>query len=194
MLQPPPCPYLPSWTHGMSWRDLRQVKGDTLANQYLCALRYAHALWQTQTTARAILALDRALFIPLTGNEPVLKDWPQPYLALHWMLTHHSGTNYLGNPRHHFQHLAGRVSGPDEERKRWVAWACWYITRQTRPELQPDTRQNIREPDCQQILEHLELHGIEGEADTWYSVIRAGLAIAPQTWDVPLDGLSLAAR
>lgn len=177
----------------MSWRDIRQAKADHPAHLYQCSLRYAHTLWHTGTTARALLAIDRALFTPLNGCDPVLQHWPLPYRALQWLLTHHDGTTYLGNPRHHFQHLAGRVTGPDRERKRWVAWACWYITRQVRPEFAADTRHNIVEPSFDTIHHSLSLHGIDQEAATWQSVVANHPTVIPQTWIVACDQ-SLCAR
>lgn len=169
----------------MTWRDLRQLRQAPAAELYLALLRYAQKLWQLDSTARALLALDRAAFIRIADDCPLLAQWPTPYAALQWMLEHHDGSSFLGNPRHHYQHLASRVQGHDSHRKRWTAWACWYISRQTLGDLAADCRQNIREPDATTIASGLSVHGIKGELDTWLAVTRQGPIIEPEFWPRP---------
>ncbi len=178
------CPWLPAMAPDMTWRNLRSLRDAPPQDLYLALLRYTQKLWRVDSTARAILALDRALLIRLPNGDPILDEWPTPYAALHWMLTHHDGSSFLGNPRRHYQHLAGRVSGNDAERKRWVAWACWYISRQTLQGLEPDTLQNILEPAATDIASHLTQHGIAGEAQWWLAATRSGPIIEPERWPV----------
>lgn len=172
----------------MTWRDLRELRHSSAEDLYMALLCYAQKLWMRDSAARALLALDRAAFIRLADHSPVLEDWPVPYAALQWMLANHDGSSFLGNPRRHYQHLASRVGGSDAERKRWTAWACWYITRQTLGDLEADTRQNVSEPDATAITAGLSKHGIKGEVDWWLAVTRQGPIIDPEYWQAPSIG------
>lgn len=182
-----PCPFLPEMDPLMTWRNLNELRNGPVAELYVALLRYAQKLWQVDTTARSLLALDRAIFIRLSDDCPVLADWPTPYAALKWMLQRHDGSTFIGNPRRHYQHLATRVSGDDVNRKRWAAWACRYITRQTLPDLVADTRQNIREPDFDDIGNGLATYGIRGELDWWLAVSGQAPIIEPERWQAPTD-------
>ena len=167
----PTCPYLPETKSVMSWRDLREFGTDRGPEFYFRALQYGHYLWQQGLAARSILALDRALFADLAGNESVLKAWSLPYRAIGWMLTEHTGTSFIGNPRVHYQHLADRVKGRRAAQKKWRAWACWYLTRRLRPELEADPRHSVVEPSLAAILTGLHENGIPEEAQLFQQVL-----------------------
>ena len=134
---------------------------------YLTALTYGHYLWQRGLAARAMLCLDRALGAELRGDETVLRDWPLPYGAMAWFL-HHAPTGvFIGNPRVHFQHLAGRMNEPRREQRRWRAWACWALTRAARPEFAGDPEHAVPEPSIHVIRDQLAAHGLPGESGLW---------------------------
>lgn len=139
---------------------------------YLDCLEYAHSLWLRGMAARAILCLDRAFGADLRGGEPVLAKWPLPYAALAWILERTPDGTFLGNPRVHFQHYAGRMSGPRTEQRRWRAWACWALTRKVLPHLPGDPRHTIAEPGEEQIAAQLAVHGHPGEAPLWRRVLE----------------------
>jgi hypothetical protein len=134
---------------------------------YLTALTYAHYLWQRGLAARAILKLDRALLSDLKGDEPVLREWPLPYSAMAWFLSHTPAEIFIGNPRVHFQHLADRMNEPRREQRRWRAWACWGLTRVVRPEFPADPKHKVDEPTMELIAKKLTTHGLPGEAGLW---------------------------
>lgn len=164
-----PCPYLPA-AAALDWRDLHAHRGQSGPGLYLTALTYAQTLWQRGFTARAILALDRALFARLDGSEPVLATWPLPYRALAWIVREHPGDTFLGNPRISFQHLADRVRGPDRARRQARAWAAWYLVRQARPDLPGDPTHAVAEPAAEDVVAALNAHGHPGEAATWQAL------------------------
>jgi hypothetical protein len=142
---------------------------------YLTALTYGHYLWQHGLAARAILCLDRALGADLRDDAPVLQDWPLPYAAMGWFLRHTPAGVFIGNPRVHFQHLAGRMNEPRREQRRWRAWACWALARATRPEFGGDPKHVIPEPSLELIATKLDAHGLGGESALW----RAALENSP---------------
>jgi hypothetical protein len=156
----------------MSWRDLNKFGLERGTGFYHTALAYAQYLWLGRYSARAILLLNRALYADLSGSEAVLQNWPLPYRALHWILGNHPGDSFLGNPRVSYQHLAGRIRGRNLQRRQWRAWACWYIVRQTLPELPPDLDETVEEPHSTAIFAGLEAYGIPGEAELWRSVVE----------------------
>jgi len=173
----PPCPHLPPPRPGLDWRTLHIHRGDVRGgNFYHDCLEYAHALWQRGLAARALLCLDRALGADLRGEEPVLRDWPLPFAAMAWLIAHTPTDVFMGNPRVHFQHYAGRMNPPRLEQRRWRAWACWALTRAVRPDLPGDPRHAIAEPTLDEIAARLGVHGLPGEAGLW----RAALDSLPK--------------
>ncbi len=168
----PPCPYLPKPRDGLDWRLLHGLRdGHRGAEFYLACLEYGHALWLRGFAARAILCLDRAFGADLRGDEPVLRDWPPPYAAMAWLIAHTPAGVFIGNPRVHFQHYAGRMNEPRREQRRWRAWACWAIAREVRPELPGDPRHEIAEPTLDEIGAKLHTRGFPGEAMAWRTVV-----------------------
>jgi len=153
----------------MDWRDVRAHGGDRGPAFYHTALEYGHYLWRRGRAARAILCLDRAFGAEL-GRAP---PWPLPYAALAWILRQAPAAVFIGNPRVHYQHLAGRMNEPRRELRRWRAWACWAITRRVLPHLPGDARHAVEEPDAERIGAQLTRHGNPAEADLWHGVWEA---------------------
>ena len=172
----PPCPHLPPPKPGLDWRALNSFgSGDRGERFYHACLEYAHSLWQRGHAARAVLCLDRAMGADLRGPEPVLGDWPVPYAALAWLLRHTPKGVFIGNPRVHFQHYAGRMNEPRREQRRWRAWACWALARRVMPELKGDPRHRVEEPAMAEIEARLRALGVPGEAELWLRELsRAG--------------------
>ena len=172
----PGCPHLPTPRAGLDWRVLGAFRdADRGGEFYLACLEYGHALWQRGFAARALLCLDRALGADLRGDEPVLRDWPLPYAAMAWFIAHTPPEIFLGNPRVHFQHYAGRMNEPRRAQRVARAWACWALARAVRPELEGDPRHQIAEPSLAEIARDLAAHGQAGEVDLWRSaLVHAG--------------------
>jgi hypothetical protein len=169
----PPCPHLPAPRAGLDWRALHIHREDERgAEFYHDCLEYAHSLWQRGQAARAILCLDRAFGADLRGNEPVLQTWPLPYAAMAWFITHTPAGVFLGNPRVHFQHYAGRMNAPRREQRAWRAWACWALTRVVRPEFPGDPRHPVIEPTLDVISSGLRTYGHPDEAELWRNVLE----------------------
>jgi hypothetical protein len=168
----PSCPFLPAPRPELDWRTLHTFRDQHRgADFYVACLEYGHSLWQRGFAARAILCLDRAMGADLRGAEAELQRWPMPYAAMGWLIAHTPKDVFLGNPRVHFQHYAGRMNEPRREQRRWRAWACWAVARAVRPELPGDPRHEIVEPTHQQIREGLMEHGHAGEATLWQMVL-----------------------
>jgi hypothetical protein len=168
----PPSPYLPAPRPGLDWRVLHAFRDhDRGADFYVACLEYGHSLWQRGFAARAILCLDRAMGADLQADEMVLQHWPMPYAAMGWFIAHTPEGTFIGNPRVHFQHYAGRMNEPRREQRRWRAWACWAIARAVRPDLTGDPRHEIVEPTRSEIGAQLEIHGHAGEAALWLAVL-----------------------
>ena len=140
----------------------------------MACLEYGHALWQRGYAARAILCLDRALGADLRGDEPELKEWPLPYAAMRWLIANTPAGVFLGNPRVHFQHYAGRMNEPRREQRRWRAWACWAIARAVRSDLAGDPKHAVVEPTWEEIAAGLTNYGVTGEVELWRGVVGAG--------------------
>lgn len=170
----PPCPHLPPAPDAMDAGSLTAHGAARDAGFYLTALTYGQYLWQRGLAARAILCIDRALGADLRGDEPVLRDWPLPYLALGWMLRHVPAEIFIGNPRVHYQHLAGRMNEPRREQRRWRAWAAWAVTRRFRPEFPADPKHAVVEPDLETIALKLSAHGLPDEVRVWRNSLEAG--------------------
>ncbi len=134
---------------------------------YLSALTYGQHLWQRGRAARALLSVDRALGADLGGHEPELLAWPLPYAAVVWFVRHTPRGVFIGNPRVHYQHLAGRMNEPRREQRRWRAWAAWALVRQARPEWPADPKHAVREPSLIEIASKLDEHGLSGERIRW---------------------------
>jgi len=151
----------------MDWRDLHKHQAARGAGFYFTALTYSQHLWQRDLTARALLAADRALLVELQSDEPVLTSWPLPYRALRWIMTHGSAESLVGNPRVHYQHLAGRIGEPRAAQRRARAWAAWHLARLAHPEWPGDPRHDVHEPDAAEIEDGLAQHGLTGEPALW---------------------------
>ncbi len=151
----------------MDWRDLDSHGEKRGEEFYATVLEYGHYLWRRGQSARAMLCLDRAMGADLRGDEEALVKWPMPYAAMAWFLAHTPEGVFMGNPRVHFQHYAGRMNEPRREQRRWRAWACWAIARKVLPHLPGDTKHVIEEPSKELIREKLREHGHAGEAELW---------------------------
>jgi len=162
-----PCPYLPSPDESVSWRDMNELRTDQGAAFYMTALRWGQNLWLRELPARALLALDRALYADLQGDEPELAEWPLPYAAVGWIVKNAPQNVFLGNPRVHYQHLADRVGGAHCRIRRWRAWACWSVVHRVRPDLPRDCKHGVAEPSRREITAKLEELGYPGEADLY---------------------------
>jgi hypothetical protein len=178
----PTCPHLPAPRPGLDWRTLQVFRDQNRgADFYVACLEYGHSLWQRGFAARAILCLDRAMGADLRGDEAMLKDWPMPYAAMGWFIAHTPDDVFIGNPRVHFQHYAGRMNEPRREQRRWRAWASWAISRAVRPALAGDPRHDIVEPTRDEIFAQLGTHGHLGEAGLWLSVLETTSALARES-------------
>ena len=174
----PACPFLPTPREGLDWRVLHAFRdGDRGAEFYVACLEYGHSLWQRGFAARSILCLDRAMGADLRETEAVLQQWPMPYAAMGWLIAHTPDGVFLGNPRVHFQHYAGRMNEPRRDQRRWRAWACWAIARAVRPELPGDPRHEIAEPTIAEIYAGLRMFGHVNEAE-WWQVALGDVAAA----------------
>lgn len=178
----PPCPHLPALRTGLDWRALHRFREDERgADFYFACLEYGQALWSRGLAARSLLCLDRALGADLRGGEPVLRDWPLPYAAMAWFIAQAPPGVFIGNPRVHFQHYAGRMNAPRREQRRWRAWACWALARAVRPDLPGDPRHQVEEPSVAMIASQLHERGLPGEAELWRTVLT-GLVRSPFCW------------
>lgn len=170
----PPCPSLPPARAGLDWRTLHAFRDQHRGEEfYVACLEYAQSLWTRGMAARSLLCLDRAFGADLRGDEPELARWPLPYAATAWIVRHTPAGVFLGNPRVHFQHYAGRMNTPRREQRRWRAWACWAIVRLVRPDLSGDPRHPIAEPREAEIENALREHGFPGEVELWRSALPA---------------------
>jgi len=161
-----PCPFLPSCGRSLSWRDLAAFREESGAELYLLCLEYGQQLWLDGLPARALLAVDRALYCDVAETAAVLQPYPLPYAAIRWLVAQPSDA-FTGNARVHYQHLADRVRGERADIKKWRAWAAWALVRQARPELPSDPKHAVTEPTHEEITAGLEAHGIVGEARLW---------------------------
>lgn len=157
----------------MDWRSLNRFGERRDVEFYEVALRYAQDLWQRGLAARALLAVDRALYADLQGDETILENWPLPYLAVPWMVLNTPDGTFIGNPRVHYQHLADRVKGDRAEQKKWRAWACWALVRRCSPDLPADPKHQVEEPSLEAIQKGLRDFGISGELTVWEDALAA---------------------
>jgi hypothetical protein len=165
-----PCPYLPSGQKKLSWRELNALRDDQSEELYLLCLEYGQQLWLENLPARALLAVDRALYCDVPADAECLKHYPLPYAAIGWLVSQPT-EQFTGNARVHYQHLADRVKGDRAAQKKWRAWAAWAITRRARPDLVADADHVVTEPTPNEIRQALQLHGIKGEVETWEKAI-----------------------
>jgi hypothetical protein len=149
----------------LDWRELHRHGADRGAEFYVSALTYGQHLWQRGLAARALLAVDRALLADVPASATAA--WPLPYRALRWLMTHASPAALVGNPRVHFQHLAGRVSGPRASQQRARAWAAWHLACLARPDWPGDALHMVEDPTVGDIAAGLREHGLPGELATW---------------------------
>lgn len=176
-----PCPHLPPAPAGVDWRYLNRHRGQERgAEFYLACLEYSQALWRQGRAARAMLCLDRALGADLDGSETQVRQWTLPYLAMAWIIAHTPSGVFLGNPRVHFQHYAGRMNEPRRQQRQWRAWACWALTRLVRPDLPGDPRHPVAEPSLEAIGAGLRTHGLAGEDDIWLAAMEGARFFAPR--------------
>jgi hypothetical protein len=161
------CPHLPHAPDKMDWRELRRHGGDRSAEFYLSALTYGQHLWQRGLAARALLAVDRALLADVPSGDPILAAWPLPYLALRWIMTHASAESLVGNPRVHYQHLAGRIKGHRAAQQRARAWAAWHLACLANSTWPGDPKHQVHEPSVAEIADALNLHGLPNETQIW---------------------------
>jgi|TARA_B110000438_G_scaffold296524_1_gene341359 hypothetical protein len=167
-----PCPYLPKASpHDHTTLGRHGARRD--AAFYLDALSYGQSLWQQGHPGRALLAVTRALYANLEASEEILKTWPLPYSALHWIMAQHTSDNFPGNPRISFQHQATRLRGARSEVRSARAWAVWALACAARPNLLGDIEQGIIEPSLDDISKRLKTHGHPHEAALWQSTLEA---------------------
>jgi hypothetical protein len=140
---------------------------------YRACLAYGQTLWVRGLAARALLCLDRAFGAELAADDPVLREWPLPYAATVWIITHTPPGVFIGNPRVHFQHYADRMNVPRREQRQARAWACWALVRAGRPELPADPKHAVHEPSRKEIAAGLQRHGLPGEDELWLRVLAA---------------------
>lgn len=157
----------------MDWRDLAEHRDEPGAELYLLCLEYAQQLWLDDLPARALLAVDRALYCDVPADAAELRAYPLPYAAIGWLVGQPT-TAFAGNARVHYQHLADRVKGERAELKKWRAWAAWAVVRQVRPDLPADLAHAVREPSLDDIAEGLRAWGIAGEAELWRRALADG--------------------
>jgi hypothetical protein len=166
---PADCPHLPPAPENMDWRDLRQHGAHRGTEFYLSALTYGQHLWRRGLAARALLAVDRALFADVPADESVLETWPPPYRALRWIMENAAPAALVGNPRVHYQHLAGRVRGQRVDLRRARAWAAWHLACVANPSWPGDPKHRIREPSKVEVADALREYGLPREVEIWDS-------------------------
>ena len=163
---PTPCPFLPSCGRLLSWRDLNALREDQGPELYRLCLEYGQQLWLDDLPARALLAVDRALYCDVPDDAEALTEYPMPYRTIGWMVKQPSD-EFTGNARVHYQHLADRVRGERAELKKWRAWAAWAVTRHVRPDLESDPKHIVTEPTHAEIEAGLRAHGLASEIIEW---------------------------
>ena len=157
----------------MSYRNLKELRGGNIEVFYLAALSYGHYLWLKGYSGRAILAITRALYANLPAEAEVLREWPLPYRALHWIVGNHPSQDFPGNPRISFQHQATRIRGDRMALRRTRAWAVWKLICSAKPELPSDTTQGIKQLTCDEIEKRIVKHGYPNEVQIWHSAFMA---------------------
>lgn len=166
-----PSPHLPTPTKTYSWRDLAEWRENQGPELYLACLEYAQQLWMGDLPARALLAVDRALYCEVPAGHAVLTKHPYPYAVIAWMVKQPT-EEFTGNARVHYQHLADRVRGPKSEIKKWRAWAAWAVVCQHRPDLSSDPLHEVTPPTLEEITEGLNTWSIQNEVDVWQAAMK----------------------
>ncbi|MDV7400317.1 hypothetical protein RZS08_53375, partial [Arthrospira platensis SPKY1] len=100
-------------------------------------------------------------------------SWVLPYAAIGWMVSHHPGDSFLGNPRISFQHQATRGVALRHARRQARAWAAWAAVCKADTTLQPDIGYEFHEPGLDEIRTLLERHGLPGEAALWERAMKS---------------------
>lgn len=177
----PPCPFLPRPETHLDYRYLRAVAHSRGADFFERALTYGQFLWMSGETARAILSITRGLYADLSRDATITNQWPIPYAALAWIVAHHPGDSFMGNPRVSFQHQADRVRGNQAPLKSARAWAVWRLVCIVRPDLPGDPRHRVEPPDDQAIEHRLDLFGLNDEIKVWR---RAKLMAESRNWTI----------
>jgi hypothetical protein len=167
----PACPYLPLPSGPLDYRELRQHGPRRDADFYYSALCYGQVLWLDGYAGRALLAITRALYADLRGDEAILQSWPLPYAALRWILEHHDSDDFPGNPRLSYQHQACRMRPPRQELRAVRAWAVWALACDARPTLLGDP--SLPEISLAHIHAQLVDQGLPCEAELWREQISA---------------------
>ena len=167
------CPYLPTSQRRLSWRELNALRDNQGEALYQLCLEYGQQLWCDSLPARALLAVDRALYCDVPATAACLKQYPMPYAVIGWLIAQPTN-EFTGNARVHYQHLADRVKGERAALKKWRAWAAWAVVRKVRPDLPADLKHAVSEPDLNEIKVGLQFHGIAGEVDTWQKALTSG--------------------
>lgn len=165
-------PFLPRPDRSLDYRDLRKYRTNQGASFFEIAMAYANLLWKQELPARALLAMDRALYADLKVTDEILSKWDIPYSALIWFLKNPQEGKFVGNPRVHYQHLADRVKGDREDIKRWRTWACWYLTCKADPMLTPDSSHAFTEPSLEDIIFGLKSFGITQDIEHFEKAIH----------------------
>ena len=164
------CPLLPELRIELDYRELRRHEHRRDGGFYFSALCYAQQLWRSGHAGRALLALTRALYADLNGDEPDLLAWPLPYDAFRWILENHDSDDFPGNPRLSFQHQACRIRGLRGDTRSARAWALWAIVCRVRPQLPSDP--TCPEREAADIAVLLEKSGLAGEVILWKNSMR----------------------
>ena len=181
----PPCPLLPPVHEPVTAADISALGKDRGSEFYVTSLRFAQSLWQSELPGQAILQINRSLACLFDSADPILAAHPLPYQALGWILQNCPKSQFMGNPRRHWQHLATRMVEPHKELRTWRAWACWYLAKSILPPDQhpPDLKQiraeGIVEPTFQTIAQNLRQLSSMDDESAWKSALRS-LGIAPQ--------------
>jgi hypothetical protein len=163
---PTPCPFLPSCGRPLTWRDLNALRDNQGAELYRLCLEYGQQLWLDDLPARALLAVDRALYCDVPEGDVALTEYAMPYRAIGWMVRQ-PADGFTGNARVHYQHLADRVRGERAALKKWRAWAAWAVTCHVRPDLPADPKHAVTEPTHAEIEAGLRAYGLVSEITEW---------------------------
>jgi len=169
------CPHLPAVERPLRASGMRRFgKMDRGAEFYLAALETAQSLWLQGLPAQALLQINRAMGADLAGDQPVLRECPMPYAAAAWIMRQRVDSQFIGNPRRHYQHLATRMVAPRRELRTWRAWACWALACHIFSEMPADQeqidREGVEEPDVAQIACRLNELAGSVEERLWLEV------------------------
>lgn len=172
------CPSLPPVEKPLRAAAMRSLGAERGERFYRQALECAHSLALQGLPAQAILLINRAFSADLSGDESVLSKYPLPYAAMRWVMESRRPSDFIGNPRRHFQHLATRMVEPRRALRSARAWACWFYAKTLFPDLPADEKQiaeeGVTEPSQAEIGAMLERHGLPGERRIWEEAIPTG--------------------